>query len=111
MKALGLLALFLFSSAFAKIPLEQIECFTDMSDGVCALSENKESYQGRCRIDVVLGLKTGERVEVFYEGVSIIRKNEFALFMNSMVKDKVIALAGEELFEMIKPFSTIRTCE
>jgi hypothetical protein len=111
MKLLVILAFFSLSSLWASVSQEEIVCFTDMSDGACSLTEDQGKFHARCLIDVVIELKTGERTKVIYEGEGKIKKNEFALLMNSTVSDRALAIANENLYKKITPFFTLKSCE
>lgn len=106
-----LICLFCSLSAWASVPVENIECFYDMSDGMCTLSETRQTYNVKCIIDVTLVLKSGDTVYAEYVGTSSVKKNRFAVFMNDVVKDKALTLAQSEMYEKIIPFFSMKYCE
>lgn len=110
MKKLVALSLLFSFSSFAEVPMENIECFSDMSDGACEMKEANNSYKVHCTIDVMLTLKSGEKVQAQYEGKSNVKKNMHAVFMNDVVKEKAVTLANTEMYQKIQPFFSMKSC-
>lgn len=110
MKTFLPLALLFSFSAMASVPVEDMECFSDMSDGACEVKETETSFKAKCTIDVMITLKSGEKVAASYVGNSDVQKNKFAVFLNDQVKEKAINLAGGEMFQKIQPFFSMKSC-
>lgn len=108
-KLIGLLFIVTFSS-FASVPLENVECFSDMTDGACEMKESQNAFKVHCTIEVMLTLKSGEKVPAQYEGRSDVKKNNYAVFMNDIVKEKAVIMANSQMYEKITPFFSMKSC-
>lgn len=111
MKKLIFFSLFLSFSAFGNVPVDEIECFSDMSDGICRTIESQNTFKTTCIIEVMLTLKSGERVQAVYEGKSLVEKNRHAVFLNPQVKERAESLAYSDLYGKIIPFFSLKSCQ
>lgn len=110
MKVLLLLSFLSSFSVFASTPLDEVVCFSDMTDGHCEMKEIDNRYQVTCSLSVILALKNGEKVNETYEGISSVKKPQYALMMNSIMMDRAVLEANSNLLVQIQPFYSMETC-
>jgi hypothetical protein len=111
MKAMLFLGLFVSVFSFASASLEDVACFSNMSDGECRQSQTPKSYEAECFFTVNLALKNGEKVLATYTGNSSVDKNIYALISNQVVQGRAYQMAYEKMFKQIIPFFSLKTCD
>jgi hypothetical protein len=102
--------LFFSFAAFGSLDTSEIVCFSDMTDGVCQVTESKDTLQGQCVIEVNVQFKNGKKELLILTGTGSVRKHQVVLFLEAQQKDQAISLAYSSLYRQIVPFLSIETC-